>query len=249
MPEIPTLLEMLKAGMHFGHKTSKWHPKMAPYIFGVRSNIHIINLEITAQKLKEALDFLRNEAAAGKVVLFVGTKSQTKEVIKKYALECGMPYVNSRWLGGTFTNFETIKKLIQKFKDLKARQASGELAKYTKKEQLQFQKEIDDLNESIGGIESLEKLPDVVFILDVREEKTAVKEALRKKIPVVAVCDTNVNPEGIDYVIPANDDAVRAIEMITRLVAEAIKEGKKEFEMKGTSKAEGAEKGTNESSD
>ncbi len=237
MPEIPTLLEMLKAGMHFGHRVSKWHPKMAPYIFGARNDVHIINLEITAVKLKEALDFIKSIALEGKTVLFLGTKDQAKEIVKKYALDCGMPYVVSRWLGGTLTNFETIRKLLKSYNDLKARQAAGELAKYTKKEQLEFQKKIEDLENTISGVANLEKLPDAIFILDVKKEKTALKEAQKKKIPIVAVCDTNADPEGIKYVIPANDDAVKSIEMVVSLVAEAVKEGKREFEAK-----KGAEK-------
>lgn len=232
MPEVPTLLEMLKAGVHFGHRISKWHPKMAPYIFGARNDVHIINLEITAFKLKEVIDFVKKIAGEGKVVLFLGTKDQAKDIIKKHAKECGMPYVTSRWLGGTFTNFETIKKLLKSYRDLKTKQATGEFNKYTKKEQLKFQKKIEDLENIIGGIAELERLPGAVFILDIKKEKTALREARKTKVPIIAVCDTNVDPEGIDYVIPANDDAVKSIDMIVGLVAAAVKEGKKEFESK-----------------
>ncbi len=238
MPEIPTLLEMLKAGMHFGHQISKWHPKMAPYIFGARNGIHIINLEITAPKLKEALDFVKRIVQEGKTVLFLGTKDQAKEIIKKYAKECGMPYVTNRWLGGTFTNFETIKKLLKSYKDLEAKQATGELGKYTKKEQLNFQKKIEDLESIIGGIADLEKLPGAIFILDIKKEKTALNEAKKMNVPIVAVCDTNVNPESVDYVIPANDDAIKSIEMVARLIAEAVKEGKREIESKKVAASE-----------
>lgn len=181
MSEIPTLLEMLQTGLHFGHRISKWHPKMAPYIFGARNGVHIINLEITAVKLKEALEFIKSTASLGKTVLFLGTKDQAKDIVKKYAKECNMPYVISRWLGGTLTNFETIKKLLKNYNDLKAKQASGELAKYTKKEQLEFQRTIEDLESIIGGIANLEKLPDVIFILDIKKEKTALKKPRKEK--------------------------------------------------------------------
>lgn len=232
MQEIPSMLEMLQAGVHFGHKASKWHPKMKPYIFGERSDIHIINLEETAKKLKEALDFIKKTIAAGGVVLFVGSKEQAKEIVKRHATDAGMPYVTTRWLGGTFTNFKTIRSVTDRFIDLKAKQASGALGKYTKKEQLNFQKEIVKLEELVGGIETLRKLPEAVFVVDVRAEKTAVAEARKKKVPVVALCDTNINPDDVDYPIPSNDDAVKAIEMMVGFAAAAVKEGKQEFETK-----------------
>lgn len=232
MPEIPSMLEMLQAGVHFGHKASKWHPKMKPYIFGERSDIHIINLELTAEKLKEALDFIKKTTAAGGVVLFVGSKDQAKEIVKRHATECDMPYVVTRWLGGTFTNFKTIKGVINKLTDLKTKQAAGELAKYTKKEQLNFQREIEKLEELVGGIETLTKIPEAIFVVDVKKEDTAVREAKKKNVPIVALCDTNVNPDDINYPIPANDDAVKSIEMMVGLVAAAVREGKQEFEIK-----------------
>jgi small subunit ribosomal protein S2 len=232
MSEIPTMLEMLQAGVHFGHKASKWHPKMKPYIFGERSDVHIINLEETAKKLKEALDFVRKTTAAGGVVLFVGSKEQAKEIVKRHAKDAGMPYVTTRWLGGTFTNFKTIKSVTDRFTDLKNKTATGGLAKYTKKEQLNFQKEIVKLEELVGGIEILKKLPEAIFVVDVRAEKTAVAEARKRKVPVVALCDTNINPDDVDWAIPSNDDAVKAIEMMVGLVAAAVKEGKAEFETK-----------------
>lgn len=233
MTEIPSMLEMLQAGVHFGHKASKWHPKMKPFIFGERSDVHIINLEKTAKKLKEALDFVRKTTAAGGVVLFVGSKEQAKEIVKRHAKEAGMPYVTTRWLGGTFTNFKTIKSVTDRFTDLKSKTATGGLAKYTKKEQLNFQKEIVKLEELVGGIEILKKLPEAIFVIDVKAEKTAVAEARKKKVPVVALCDTNINPEDVDYPVPSNDDAVKAIEMMVGLFAAAAKEGKTEFEAKG----------------
>lgn len=223
---------MLQAGVHFGHKASKWHPKMKPYIFGERSDIHIVNLEETAKKLKESLDFIKKTTAAGGVVLFVGSKDQAKEIVKRHAIECGMPYVTTRWLGGTFTNFKTIKSVTDRLTDLKAKQASGALAKYTKKEQLNFQKEIVKLEELVGGIEMLKKLPEAIFVVDVKAEKTAVVEARKKKVAVVALCDTNINPDDVDYPIPSNDDAVKTIEMMVGLVAAAVKEGEAEFETK-----------------
>jgi len=211
---------------------------MKPYIFGERSDIHIVNLELTAQKLKEALDFLEETTAAGGVVLFIGTKDQAKEIVKRHAQDSGMPYVISRWLGGTFTNFKTIKGVIDKFRDLKVKQSSGALAKYTKKEQLNFQKEIEKLEGLVGGIESLTKLPEAIFIVDVRTEKTAVAEARKRRVPIVAICDTNVNPEEVGYPIPANDDAVKSIELLVGLAAGAIKEGRQEFETKKSVAAE-----------
>ena len=227
MPEIPTLLEMLKCGMHFGHRTAKKHPKMDTYIFTQKSGVHIINLEETVKLLEKALDYVRETASKGGVILFIGTKKQAQTIIKKYALDCGMPYVTERWLGGTITNFDTIKKLFKKLKDLKQKEESGELAKkYNKKEHLNFKKEISKLEERVGGIQDLQKLPDAIFLLDLKKEKTALSEIKRKNIPVIAVCDTNVNVELIDYPIPANDDATKSIEMIARLVAEAVNEGK-----------------------
>ncbi len=223
---------MLQAGVHFGHKASKWHPKMKPYIFGERSGIHIINLEETAKKLKEALDFVKKTTAAGGVVLFVGSKDQAAQIVKRHAIDCGMPYVVTRWLGGTFTNFKTIKSVIDRFIDLKTKTVTGALAKYTKKEQLNFQKEIVKLEELVGGIETLKKLPEAIFVIDVKAEKTAVAEARKRKVPVVALCDTNINPDDVDYPIPSNDDAVKAIEMMVGLVAAAVKEGKTEYETK-----------------
>lgn len=226
--QIPSLLELLQAGVHFGHKTSKSHPKMSPFIFGVKNSVHIINLEETQKHLVKALDFLKDQASKGKKILFVGTKKQAQEIIKKYALECGMPYAAGRWLGGTITNFSVVSLLIQKMKKLRTQRDSGELAKYTKKEQLDFTREIERLEKSVGGLQDLTALPDVVFIWDIRTEETVLREALKKKIPIVAVCDTNVNPKDIDYVIPANDDAVKSVELLVGLVAQAINAGKAE---------------------
>ncbi len=234
MPKQPTLVEMLESGVHFGHQTSRWHPKMEPYIFGARGGIHIINLEKTQEMLPVALDFVKGVASRGGKILFVGTKSQAKDIIKKYAEECGQPYVINRWLGGTLTNFNQVKKSIKRLKTLKEQRDKGELRKYTKKEQLLLDREIEDLEETVGGIQDLTEIPEAIFVVDIRAEKTAVEEAHRTGCKVVAMVDTNVNPDNVDYLIPANDDAVKSIELITRLIAEAVKEGAKSAGSAGT---------------
>lgn len=236
MTKLPTLVEMLQSGMHFGHRASKWHPKMKQYIFGERGGIHIINLEVTAKKLAEALEFVTNLVAKGGVVLFVGTKRQAQEAVRQAGEEAGMPYVTRRWLGGTLTNFGEILKLIKHFKDLKAKREAGELIKYTKKEQLEFDREIEDLQNKVGGISGLTRMPEAVFILDLKTEKTAFEEAKKMNVPIVAIVDTNVNPRGVDLPIPANDDAVKSIETIVRLLGEAVREGK-EMAAKGGAQA------------
>lgn len=226
MSNIPTLEEMLKAGVHFGHRTSRWHPKMKPFIFGVRGGVHIIDVEQTQKMLKSALDYVQNTVATGGVVLFIGTKNQVTGTVEKYAQEAGMPYINNRWLGGTFTNFSEIQKLIKQFLDLKDKRDKGELKKYTKLEQLQFDRKIEELDEKIGGISTLKKLPDAVFVFDVRNEKTSILEAKKMGITVIGVCDTNVNPKNVDYIIPANDDSIGALQLIAKLISEASKLGK-----------------------
>jgi small subunit ribosomal protein S2 len=225
MPEIPTLLELLKAGVHFGHRVSKLHPKMKPYVFTQKNGVHIINVEITQEKLKEALKFVKRIVSNGGTILFLGTKKQANSIIKKYATECKMPYITGRWLGGTFTNFSEISKVINRMIELKEKKKSGELEKYTKKEQLKFDREIEKLEQMVGGIENLKKLPEAIYIIDLKREKTAVAEAYKKEIPIIGICDTNVNPDKVNYIIPANDDATKSIELITRLVSEAVKEG------------------------
>ncbi|MCX6785861.1 MAG: 30S ribosomal protein S2 [Candidatus Komeilibacteria bacterium] len=228
MPNIPELVEMVKSGVHFGHQSSKRYPKAEDYVHSTRNKIDIINLEKTVQGLEKALAFIKQTVAAGGAVIFISSKRQAKAIIEKYAIACGMPYITSRWLGGTFTNFYSINQLVKTLKDLEAKFASGEMNKYTKKEQLEFQREMERLNELVGGLKPLSKLPEAVFIVDIKKEKTAVAEALKKKIPIVALVDTNVNPSVIQYPIPANDDATKSIEMMTRLVAEAVEEGKAE---------------------
>ncbi len=238
MPNIPSLEEMLGAGVHFGHKTSRWHPKMAPFIFTARGGVHIVNLEETQKQIEQTLSFVKNIAARGGVILFVGTKKQARDLVKQYAEEAGMPYVNERWLGGTLTNFGQIQKLVKHYKKLKDQQDKGELKKYTKKERLMISREIEDMERKIFGLCTMDKKPDALFVIDTKVEKTAVLEANHQKVPIVAVCDTNVNPDKMKHIIPANDDAVKSIEMMLKLVTEAINEGKKE----GTQVVNAAEK-------
>lgn len=220
-------MEMLKAGFHFGHQKSKWHPKMASYIFGVRNGVHIVDLEITQKKLAEALEFLASVAERGGTALFVGTKRQAQAIVEREAMRAGVPYVNVRWLGGTLTNFSVIHALIKTHRDLARGFESGEFAvKYTKKEQLMFRRKMAEIEAKAGGILSLDKIPDTIFVVDIKKEKTAVNEAVAKRVPLVAICDTNVDPTEIAYPIPANDDAVGTIDLITKLVADAVLEGK-----------------------
>lgn len=228
MPKIPTLKEMLEAGVHFGHQISRWHPKAEKYIFGQKQNVHIIDLEQTQKDLEKVLEFVKDTAAKGGKILFLGTKKQAQDIVKKYATECGMPYLTESWLGGLFTNFKELSILIRKFNDMQKKQEKGELKKYTKKEQLVFAREIGKLQRRIGGIKDLSKTPEAIYIVDLKNEKTARAEAEKRKVKIVAICDTNIDPTTIDYCIPGNDDAVKSIEMMTRLVSEAVNEGKKE---------------------
>lgn len=228
MSKFPSLVEMMQAGMHFGHQTSRWHPKMRSYIFGSRGGVHILDLEQTQKQLMAALDMMKGIAGRGGVILFVGTKPQAQNHVKTYADSCGMPYVINRWLGGTLTNFGQIKQTLKRMKMLKDQREKGELRKYTKMEQLMISREIEDMDEKFGGIEQLMRTPDALFVLDIRTEKTAVKEAQLMRIPVIALCDSNVNPEGIAQVIPGNDDATKSIELVCKLACEAVKEGKAE---------------------
>jgi small subunit ribosomal protein S2 len=224
--KLPTVEEMLSAGMHFGHRTSKWHPKIKPYVFGSRKGVHIIDLVKTKEHLALALNYVSDLYAGGKVVLFVGTKPQVKGLMKKTCHELRVPYVAEHWLGGMMTNFAIIKKSIRKYKDLVEKREAGKLTKYTKKEQLQFSRQIAKLDLAVGGLVDLSKLPDAIFIWDVKVEKTALAEAKKKNIPIIAVCDSNVNPEGIDYVIPSNDDASKAIALVMNLFKDAVTEGR-----------------------
>lgn len=226
MPNLPSLTDMMKTGMHFGHQVSRWHPKMAEYIFGSRSGVHIIDLEKTQAQLEDALTTVKEVTSRGGVVLFVGTKTQAKSIVKKYAENCGMPYVTERWLGGTLTNFKQINATVKRLKMLKDQKEKGELKKYTKKEQLMLEREIVDITHKLGGIENMTRVPEAMFVVDVRNEKTAIQEANFTNTKVIAMCDTNVNPQGVTKVIPSNDDAVKSIDLICSLVCDAVKEGK-----------------------
>jgi len=219
---------LLEAGAHFGHKTSRWHPKMAPYIHSKREGAHIINLDKTVEGLEKALAFTADTAKNGKKILFVGTKKQLKDIVKESAESVDMPYVTVRWVGGTLTNVETVNRQIRKLKDLEKRMASGELeSRYSKLEVQRFQEEIDVLNERYGGVKEMTEQPAAVIVTDAVEDKNAVKEAKTLHIPVIAFCDTNVDPTGIDYVIPMNDDAVKAEKLVLSYFVETIKDAKK----------------------
>lgn len=228
MSESIDMKALLESGAHFGHKTSRWHPKMAPYIHSRKQGAHIINLEKTVEGLETALPKVKEIVKSGKKILFVGTKKQMKDVVKAAAESVNMPYVTVRWVGGTLTNVETVNKQIKKVKDLERRMESGELEKrYNKLEVQRFQEEIDMLNERYGGIKDMTEQPAAIIVVDACEDKNAVKEANTLKIPVFAITDTNVDPSNIDYVIPANDDSIKATTLILDYFVNAIKEGKK----------------------
>jgi small subunit ribosomal protein S2 len=218
--------EMLKAGCHFGHQTRFWSPKMAPYIFGHRNKIHIINLEKTLPMFQDALKFVRQVASNRGTVLFVGTKRQSREVIAEEAARAGMPYVDSRWLGGTLTNFKTVKGSIKRLKDMTVAKEAGDWEKLSKKEALTNERDLDKLQKSLGGIQDLNGVPDAIFIVDVGYHKIAITEANKLGIPVIAIVDTNHSPEGVDYIVPGNDDSSKAVVLYVRGIADAILEGK-----------------------
>lgn len=223
---LPTLEELLKKGVHFGHKQEKWHPRMEQFIYTSRNGIHIIDLEQTLARLKAALEFLYEASQSGKTVLFVGTKKSVKNLVKEHATELELPYVSERWLGGTITNFSSINGLVKKLDHLEKQAAADDYEKkYNKKERLDFSVEQERLKKMIGGIRHLKKVPDVIVTTDRRNEKTAISEAQLRGIKVVSIVDTNVNPEGINYPIPANDDSIKAVDMIIRLAMEATAEG------------------------
>ncbi len=221
-----SMREMLEAGVHFGHQTRFWNPKMAPYIFGHRNKIHIINLEQTVSHLQDALKFIKQLSQRRGTVLFVGTKRQSREIIAEEAARAGMPYVDQRWLGGMLTNFKTVKTSIKRLKDMETTSAEGGLERMSKKEALSFGRELEKLNKTLGGIKDMAGLPDALFVVDVGYHKIAIQEANKLGIPVVAVVDTNHSPEGVDYVIPGNDDASRAVKLYARGVADAILGGR-----------------------
>ena len=221
-----SMRQMLEAGVHFGHQTRYWNPKMGAYIFGHRNKIHIINLEKTLPLFKEAMNFLGTLTANGGKILFVGTKRAARDTVKEEAERCGMPYVNHRWLGGMLTNFKTIKQRIKRLKDLEAMFEDGSVERFNKKEALGLSREMEKLERSLGGIKNMGGLPDVLFVIDVGHEDIAIAEARKLGIPVVGVLDTNNNPDGIDYVIPGNDDAIRAIQLYVQGASAAVLEGR-----------------------
>lgn len=214
--------DLLEAGAHFGHKIEKWNPKMKPFIYTKKSGIHIIDLTKTKEKLDEALEHIKKETSEGKSVLFVGTKKQAQEIVKEEAEKAGMPYVNERWLGGTLTNFQTVIRQVKKLLTLRDEKETGEWEKFSKKERTMKQKELERLEKSIGGLEKLRELPNILFIVDIAKEHLAVKEARRLNIPIVAIVDSNTDPTLVDYPIPANDDALKVIKLITSAVADTI---------------------------
>ena len=221
-----TMRQMLEAGVHFGHQTRYWHPKMAPFIFGERNKIHIINLEKSLPMFNEALNFLGKVTADGGKVLFVGTKRSARDVVGEEARRCNMPFVNHRWLGGMLTNFNTVKQSIKRLKDIEAMRADGSIDRLNKKEGLMVIREQEKLERSLGGIKDMNRMPDAMFVIDVGYEKIAVAEAKKRGIPVVAIVDSNASPEGIDYVVPGNDDAMRAIQLYVAAIADNIMEAK-----------------------
>jgi len=221
-----TMRQMLEAGVHFGHQTRFWNPKMAPFIFGHRNKIHIINLEKTMAKYTEAMDFVRKLASNRGTIMFVGTKRQAREILAEEAQRAGMPYVDERWLGGMLTNFKTVKQSIKRLKEMEQMFEDGSNEKLSKKEALMASRELEKLQKSIGGIKEMGGLPDALFVIDVGYHKIAITEAQKLGIPVVAIVDTNHSPEGINYVIPGNDDSSRAIRLYARGVADAVLEGR-----------------------
>ncbi|MFA6096885.1 MAG: 30S ribosomal protein S2 [Candidatus Paceibacterota bacterium] len=222
-----SMMDMLKAGVHFGHKKSKRHPKMSEYIYTVRNGINIIDLAQTKQKLDESVEYVKELTAKGGVILFVGTKRQAKKIVKEAAEKCGMPYVNERWLGGTFTNFDKIYPGVERYKDIVKQKQAGELEKkYTKKEIVEINRDIKRMDIKYGGIKDMKKIPEAIFIVDIIEEETAVAEAKARKVPIVAIVDTNTDPTFIAKPIPSNDDAMRSIELVVNAISEAVIEGK-----------------------
>ncbi|HEX5055058.1 MAG TPA: 30S ribosomal protein S2 [Gammaproteobacteria bacterium] len=232
-----TMRQMLEAGVHFGHQSRYWNPKMKAYIFGERNKIHIINLEKTVPLFNDAMNFVSRMAARNGKILFVGTKRAARDVIQEEARRCGMPYVNHRWLGGMLTNFQTVKQSINRLKELEAMIADNSIERVNKKEGLGLKRELEKLERSLGGIKDMERLPDVLFIIDVGHEKIAVQEARKLGIPVVAIVDTNNSVDGIDYVIPGNDDAIGAIKLYSVAAADAVLDGKQSAQLQRVAEA------------
>ena len=222
---VVAMKQLLEAGVHFGHQTRRWDPRMAEYIFQARNGIHIIDLQKTSKKLDEAYSFVKEQAEEGKTILFVGTKKQAQECVKEAAERCGMYYVDQRWLGGMLTNFKTIRTRVERLKELEKMQEDGTFEVLPKKEVIVLKKEMEKLEKNLGGIKEMEKLPGVLFVVDPKKERTAILEAKKLNIPVVGLVDTNCNPEDVDYAIPGNDDAIRAVKLIADVVANAVIEG------------------------
>jgi len=227
-----TMKQMLEAGLHFGHQTRRWNPKMKPYIFGPRNGIYIINLDKSMQLFRKAYDYVVEETSKGGYILLVGTKRQAQTIIKEEAVRCGMYYINHRWLGGTLTNFQTIKKGVDRLKSIEAMQEDGSINKFPKKEILLMEKERIKLERNIGGIKNMRSLPAAVFVIDPNKEQIVVKEANKLNIPVIALADTNCSPDGITHIIPGNDDAIRAIKLITSSIADAVLDGRSQLKEK-----------------
>jgi small subunit ribosomal protein S2 len=246
MSEI-TMKKMLEAGLHFGHQTRRWNPKMKPYIFAPRNGIYIINLDKTIRLFRKASEYLVNITSTGGYVLFVGTKRQAQAIIKEEAERCGMYFINHRWLGGTLTNFQTIKKGVDRLKSIEAMQEDGSINKFPKKEVLLMEKERVKLQRNIGGIKNMRSLPAAVFVIDPNKEQIVVKEANKLNIPVIALADTNCNPDGISYIIPGNDDAIRAIKLITSALADAVLDGRSQLKEKDAVVEEMVEQATADS--
>ncbi len=223
---VVTMKQMLEAGVHFGHQTRRWNPKMKRFIFGERNGIYIIDLNQTLQRVNTAYAFVRDLVAGGGTIMFVGTKKQTQDPVAEFALACGMPYVNQRWLGGMLTNFQTVAGRVRKLQELESSRAAGDFDAMPKKEALQHQRELEKLERNLGGIRRLQRPPDAIFVIDTKKEHIAVTEANKLKMPVVAVVDTNCDPDVIDYVIPGNDDAIRAGRLMCRVIADAVAEGR-----------------------
>ena len=243
---VVAMKQLLEAGVHFGHQTRRWDPKMAEYIFQARNGIHIIDLQKTSKKLDEAYAFLKEQAEEGKTVLFVGTKKQAQECVKEAAEKCGMYYVDQRWLGGMLTNFDTIRARVQRLKDLEAMQEDGTFDVLPKKEVILLKKEMEKLERNLGGIKEMDKLPGVIFLVDPKKERIAILEAKKLGIPVVGLVDTNCNPEEVDYPIPGNDDAIRAVSLIADVIANAVIEGKQGESFEPEAEAEEQEVETEE---
>lgn len=223
---IVSMKQLLEAGVHFGHRTRRWNPKMKPYIYSARKGIYIIDLQRTLKLIEEACDFVRSLASEGGTIIFVGTKKQAQHVVREEAKRCGALYVDNRWLGGLLTNFKTIKPRIEKLTELEEMESSGELDKLPKKEQSRIRKILEKLRKNLGGLKGMEGLPDAIYVIDPRKEKNAVAEANNLGIPVIGIVDTNCDPEPVDFVIPANDDAIRSIKLITSKIADSYLEGK-----------------------